>query len=69
MQHADHFTRIMNEQENLRKAKLVDNKAVNLETSLGITIFSAELRSHPAALSREELFSTFADDQVSNYSV
>tara|TARA_Y100000741_G_C18123409_1_gene506004 strand:+ start:138 stop:581 length:444 start_codon:yes stop_codon:yes gene_type:complete len=34
MQHADHFTRIMNEQENLRKAKLADNKAVNLETSL-----------------------------------
>tara|TARA_B100000965_G_scaffold315552_1_gene275802 strand:- start:720 stop:1163 length:444 start_codon:yes stop_codon:yes gene_type:complete len=34
MQHADHFTRIMNEQENLRKSKLADNKAVNLETSL-----------------------------------
>ena len=34
MQHADHFTRILNEQENLRKAKLVENKDINLETSL-----------------------------------
>tara|TARA_S200000501_G_scaffold313155_1_gene304453 strand:+ start:33 stop:476 length:444 start_codon:yes stop_codon:yes gene_type:complete len=34
MQHADHFTRILNEQENLRKARLVENKAVNLDTSL-----------------------------------
>ena len=34
MQHADHFTRILNEQENLRKARLAENKAVNLETSL-----------------------------------
>ena len=33
MQHADHFTRILNEQENLRKARLAENKAVNLETS------------------------------------
>jgi len=34
MQHADHFTRILNEQENLRKERLVENKAVNLEISL-----------------------------------
>ena len=34
MQHADHFTRILNEQENLRKARLAENKAVNLEASL-----------------------------------
>ena len=34
MQHADHFTRILNEQENLRKARLSENKALNLETSL-----------------------------------
>ena len=34
MQHADHFTRILSEQENLRKVRLAENKAVNLETSL-----------------------------------
>ena len=34
MQHADHFTRILNEQENLRKARLAENKAVHLEASL-----------------------------------
>ena len=34
MQHADHFTRILNEQENLRKSRLDENKAVNVETSL-----------------------------------
>ena len=34
MQHADHFTRILNEQENLRKSRLAENKALNLETSL-----------------------------------
>ena len=34
MQHADHFTRILNEQENLRKARIAENKPLNLETSL-----------------------------------
>ena len=34
MQHADHFTRILSEQENLRKVRLAENKAVNLEASL-----------------------------------
>ena len=34
MQHADHFTRILNEQENLRKTRLTENKAFNLETSV-----------------------------------
>ena len=30
-QHADHFTRILNEQENYRKAKFVENKDVDNE--------------------------------------
>ena len=34
MQHADHFTRILSEQENLRKVRLAENKAVNLDASL-----------------------------------
>jgi len=34
MQHADHFTRILNEQENLRKSRLDENKSINLEASL-----------------------------------
>ena len=41
MQHADHFTRILNEQENLRKSRLDENKSINLETSLK-TINTAE---------------------------
>ena len=32
MQHADHFTRILNEQENLRKTRLAENKTINLES-------------------------------------
>ena len=34
MQHADHFTRILNEQENLRKSRIDENKSINVETSL-----------------------------------
>ena len=34
MQHADHFTRILNEQENLRKSRLDENKSINIEKSL-----------------------------------
>ena len=33
LQHADHFTRILNEQESFRKAKFSENKAENDETS------------------------------------
>ena len=34
LQHADHFTRIMNEQENLRKERFAENKPTNSENSL-----------------------------------
>ena len=33
LQHADHFTRILNEQESFKKAKFSENKAENDETS------------------------------------
>ena len=33
LQHADHFTRILNEQESLRKAKFAENKIENDDTS------------------------------------
>ena len=33
LQYADHFTRILNEQENLRKVKFSENKKSDLETS------------------------------------
>ena len=32
LQHADHFTRILNEQENFRRAKFVDKTSENLQT-------------------------------------
>jgi len=33
LQHADHFTRVLNEQENYRKQKFADNKSVDLEST------------------------------------
>ena len=33
LQHADHFTRIQNEQENLRKARFTENKLKNINDS------------------------------------
>ena len=38
MQHADHFTRILNEQETFRKAKYAENKADNDKTTQEKTI-------------------------------
>ena len=32
LQHADHFTRILNEQENLKKIKYAENKTINIDT-------------------------------------
>ena len=32
-QHADHFTRVLNEQENSRKLKYLENKEANIELS------------------------------------
>ena len=34
LQHADHFTRILNEQDNLRKARINENKVVEVQSSL-----------------------------------
>ena len=48
MQHADHFTRILNEQENLRKSRLNENKSINLESSLN-TINTVELTKEKSA--------------------
>ena len=48
MQHADHFTRILNEQENLRKSRLDENKSINLETSLK-TIDTVEVTKEESA--------------------
>ena len=33
LQHADHFTRILNEQENYRKQKFAENKPIDSETT------------------------------------
>ena len=35
LQHADHFTRVMNEQDVLRRERFSENKATNSENSLG----------------------------------
>jgi hypothetical protein len=37
LQHADHFTRILNEQENYRKQKIAENKPLDRETTVETT--------------------------------
>ena len=37
LQHADHFTRVLNEQENYRKQKFAENKSSDLETNTETT--------------------------------
>ena len=34
LQHADHFTRVMNEQDAFRKERFVENKSINAESSV-----------------------------------
>ena len=41
-QHADHFTRILNEQESFRKAKFSENKSVNLTESTSEKVSKVE---------------------------
>jgi len=41
-QHADHFTRILNEQESFRKAKFDENKSVNLTESTSEKVSKVE---------------------------
>ena len=43
LQHADHFTRVLNEQENYRKQKFTENKPLNTETTTEISIEHKEL--------------------------
>ena len=38
LQHADHFTRILNEQENYRKQKIAENKSLDRETTVETTV-------------------------------
>ena len=42
LQHADHFTRILNEQENYRKQKFAENKPLDTETTVEIAKESKE---------------------------
>ena len=45
LQHADHFTRVLNEQESLRKAKFEENKESNLEKSDQNSVNPVEVES------------------------
>ena len=42
-QHADHFTRILSEQENYRAQKIAENKTINVETDTKNTLEPKEL--------------------------
>ena len=43
LQHADHFTRVLNEQENYRKQKFAENKSADSETNTETATNSKEL--------------------------
>ena len=43
LQHADHFTRVLNEQENYRKQKFAENKPMDTETTSETTSEPKEL--------------------------
>ena len=43
LQHADHFTRVLSEQENYRTQKIAENKTINLETNTKNTLEPKEL--------------------------
>jgi hypothetical protein len=45
LQHADHFTRVLNEQENYKKQKFVENKPLNTETTTEISTEQKELNN------------------------
>ena len=43
LQHADHFTRVLNEQENYRKQKFAENKPLETETTIETSTEPKEL--------------------------
>ena len=43
LQHADHFTRVLNEQENYRKQKFAENKLSNTETNTETSVETKQL--------------------------
>ena len=53
LQHADHFTRIQNEQENLRKARFTENKLKNINDS-----------TEEISVKRDEVASEMTDEKV-----
>ena len=46
LQHADHFTRILNEKENFRKEKILESKSENSKESSGESIDNSDQKSH-----------------------
>ena len=57
-QHADHFTRILNEQENYRKTKFIDNKKNELNSTLTSSKNLDKVESEKAADKTEEITKT-----------
>ena len=53
LQHADHFTRIQNEQENLRKARFTENKLKNINDS-----------TEEISVKKDEVASDMTDEKV-----
>ena len=48
LQHADHFTRVLSEQENYRTQKIAENKTLNIETDTKNTLETKELTEKKA---------------------
>ena len=62
LQHADHFTRVLNEQENYRKQKFAENKSTNAET----TPESKEFTKHVEEKVATEIKSTVKEKLEAN---
>ncbi len=55
LQYADHFMRILNEQESIRKAKINENKVVEVRSSLTTTANSNSVDSESTSGKNEEI--------------
>ena len=54
MQHADHFTRVLNERESFRKDKLLENKHENKSNNIQDSTNSEKISQNSTEVSNDE---------------
>ena len=55
LQHADHFTRILNEQENYKKQKFAENKPADIETAIEPKVLTEKVEKEVVAEIKTEV--------------